>query len=126
MKDGKIVAWNAKKNTEAYPSLTYVFGASLMPGASLTIDGTAVVGAVDGTVATIDAALAGAGTQIFIPAGVTKEVRHLAAPAWRSWKLHLLVYHVRLTDVCDGRRCGEGSCREEHGENRRDGREVPP
>lgn len=110
VKDGKIVAWNAKKNTEAYPSLTYVFGASLMPGASLTID----------------AALAGAGTQIFIPAGVTKEVRHLAAPAWRSWKLHLLVYHVRLTDVCDGRRCGEGSCREEHGENRRDGREVPP
>ena len=148
----KIVAWNAKKNTEADPSLTYVFGAgaSLMPGASLTIDGTAIVGAggkltnsqvglriyaadgttlvqdvfldadwwngacdgtgywfialefgstvkeisqwtnnkpqvptieggtevgtVDGTVATIDAALAGAGTQIFIPAGVT-EVR---------------------------------------------------
>ena len=59
MKDGKIVAWNAKKNTEAYPSLTYVFGASLMPGASLTIDGTAIVGAVDGTVATVDVALKG-------------------------------------------------------------------
>jgi len=43
----KIVAWNAKKNTEASPSLTYVFGAgaSLMPGASLTIDGTAMAGA---------------------------------------------------------------------------------
>ena len=43
----KIVAWNAKKNTEASPSLTYVFGAgaSLMPGASLTIDGSAIVGA---------------------------------------------------------------------------------
>ena len=36
-------------------------------------------------------------------------MRHLAAPAWRSWKLHLLVYHVRLADVCDGRRCGEGA-----------------
>ena len=38
----KIVAWNAKKNTEASPSLTYVFdaGVSLLPGASLKIEGT--------------------------------------------------------------------------------------
>ena len=36
----KIVAWNAKKNTEAKPSLTYFFpaGTSLRPGASLRID----------------------------------------------------------------------------------------
>ena len=35
----KIVAWNAKKNTEAKPSLTYFFpaGTSLSPGASLRI-----------------------------------------------------------------------------------------
>ena len=35
----KIVAWNAKKKTEADPSLTYTFqeGVSLMPGASLKI-----------------------------------------------------------------------------------------
>ena len=35
----KIVAWNAKKNTEAKPSLTYFFpaGTSLRPGASLRI-----------------------------------------------------------------------------------------
>ena len=35
----KIVAWNAKKKTEAEPSLTYTFqeGVSLMPGASLKI-----------------------------------------------------------------------------------------
>jgi hypothetical protein len=39
-----------------------------------TIEGGTEVGTVDGTVATIDAALAGAGTQIFIPAGVA-EVR---------------------------------------------------
>ena len=36
----KIVAWNAKKNTEAKPSLTYTFpaGTSLNPGESLKID----------------------------------------------------------------------------------------
>ena len=36
----KIVAWNAKKNTEAKPSLTYFFpaGTSLLPGAALRID----------------------------------------------------------------------------------------
>jgi rubredoxin len=39
----KIVAWNAKKNTEAKPSLTYIFpaGASLLPGASLKIEASA-------------------------------------------------------------------------------------
>lgn len=149
----KIVAWNAKKKSEADPSLTYVFeaGTSLQPGEALKIgassfpagakltnsqvglriyaadgetlvqdvfldadwwngacDGTGCwfaaldfgreakdvsqwacsrpapqvptiedgteVGTVDGNAATIDAALAGAGTQIFIPAGVA-EVR---------------------------------------------------
>ena len=36
----KIVAWNAKKNTESKPSLTYFFptGTSILPGASLRID----------------------------------------------------------------------------------------
>ena len=36
----KIVAWNAKKNTEAKPSLTYFFpaGTSIRPGESLRID----------------------------------------------------------------------------------------
>ena len=36
----KIVAWNAKKNTEAKPSLTYFFpaGTSIRPGAALRID----------------------------------------------------------------------------------------
>ncbi len=39
-----------------------------------TVEDGTEVGTVDGTVATIDAALAGAGTQVFIPDGVT-EVR---------------------------------------------------
>lgn len=39
----KIVAWNAKKKSEADPSLTYTFpaGASLLPGASLKIEASA-------------------------------------------------------------------------------------
>ncbi len=45
----------------------------VMPQVPITADGTEV-GTVDGSVATIDTALAGSGTQIFIPAGVS-EVR---------------------------------------------------
>jgi hypothetical protein len=74
--------WNGACDGTGYWFIALEFGSTMKeisqwtnnkPPVPTTEDG-AEVGTVDGTVATIDAALAGAGTKIFIPADVT-EVR---------------------------------------------------